>query len=85
MISQYGPGGPIGVRQALLLAGWPSDLSEDDAYARVHRDQEAADAWARANLEWHDAPLVGQHRLADGTVINVYDLRPQLRRLREGQ
>lgn len=79
---RYGKPGPVALDCALSMIGEPAGVTMNDIWASRCRDQEAADAWARANLDWHGHPLLGQKVMEDGTVVNVYDLRPALARMR---
>lgn len=58
-----------------------TDATPDHVVAFIYRDQEAADAYAVANLEHHGLPSLGTYDLATGGVVGVVDLRPELARL----
>jgi len=80
LISRYGKPGQGSKAEAVERLSL--DVSPDDIYVGLYRDQMAADGWLAANLEDHGHPSLGSYPLEDGRVVGVLDLRPALRRAR---
>lgn len=65
---------------ALRLVGKRNEIHPRDAHAFVYPSQEAADAFATANVEGHDIDT-WHTALDSGEVLGVLDLRRSLKRL----
>ena len=83
LISLHGIPERIDLGEALTAIGQPEGITPRDVWASIYRDQAAADAWLGSNLAHHGHPTLGRAHLADGRVIGVLDLRPELARSRE--
>lgn len=80
MYERYGRPTTTNADSALEALGI-TDVTPEQVTAFVYRDQEAADAYAAANLEHYGLPVLGTYALAAGGVVGVLDLRPELARL----
>lgn len=88
LTAQYGTPEKIDPSDALTLARAAlapvgPDVTPDDVWAGIYRDERAADGWLESNLVHHGHPALAKVPLPDGRVIGILDLRPMTARARD--
>lgn len=58
-----------------------ADVTADDVFASIYRDEPAADAWLQSNRVHNGHPTLATVPLPDGRVVGILDLRPSLAKL----
>lgn len=79
LIARYGQPAQVDRAGALRLLGLRDAVHPRDVVAFLYRDQAAAGAFAASNAEHQGIPSLGTC-LAEGGVVGVLDLRPELAR-----
>ena len=74
MWERYGCPETVDAEAALVELGI-TDVNPREVHAFRYRDQEAAQAYAEANLEHHGHPTLGTYPVKTGEVVGVLDLR----------
>jgi len=74
MWAQYGVPQAADTATALRTIGRRQEVHPKDAIAFLYSNQEAADAFAAANLEHHGHQSLGSYATAEG-VVGVIDIR----------
>jgi hypothetical protein len=87
LIGQYGKPEHISASDALALARTAlipvdADVTADDIYASILRDNVAADGWEESDLVHNGVPALARVSLPDGRVVSILDLRPSLEKAR---